>query len=110
MAVYIHQQFGFTIASGATLTYWYSWQNIPNVGPNHGPVIFTADPRSHQNGEVDLVTFDAMKCRNAPTGPPPGNPGTEVFYQFRVRNESGITATFDLEVVWGQITNPQAPW
>lgn len=110
MAVYIHQPFGFTIASGATLIVTYSWQNIKNVGPNHGPVIFTADPRSHQSGEVKLVTFDTAKCRSAPTGPPPQNPGTEVFYQFLVRSESAITATFDLEVVWGQITNPQAPW
>ena len=110
MAVYIHELSGFTIASGATLIVTCSWQNIPNVGPNHGPVIFTADPRSHQSGEVKLVTFDTAKCRNAPTGPPPQNPGTEVFYQFLVRSESAITATFDLEIVWGQITNPQAPW
>jgi hypothetical protein len=110
MAVYIHQSFGFTQAPGATLRYWYSWQNIAGVGPNHGPVLFTADPRSHQSSEVKLVTSDVAKCRNEPTGPPPANPGTEVFYEFSVRNDSSISAIFDLEVVWGQISNPQAPW
>jgi hypothetical protein len=110
MAVYIKQQFGWTIAKGATLGYWYSWENIPNVGPNHGPVIFTADPKSHQSGEVKLVTFDIKKCRRAPSGSPPK---TEVFYEFSVRSESAIDAAFDLEVVWGQVapSQPQSsPW
>jgi hypothetical protein len=110
MATYIHQQFGFTIAGGTSLRYWYSWQNIANVGPNHGPVLFTADPRSHQDGATNLVTFDVAKCRNAPTGPAPQNPGTEVFYEFSVRNDAATFTTFDLEVIWGQITNSQAPW
>ena len=42
MAVYLHDPVGFTIAGGATLIITVSWQNIQGVGPNHGPVIFTA--------------------------------------------------------------------
>jgi hypothetical protein len=106
MAVYINQQFGWTIAQGATLGYWYSWENIPNVGPNHGPVIFTANPRGHQNGGVILITFDVAKCRRAPTGPPQNPGATEVFYEFSVRSESDIDAVFDLELVWGQLASP----
>ena len=113
MAFSATQQFGFTIAKGATLRYWYSWENIPGVGPNHGPVIFTADPHSHQSGGVKLVTFDVAKCRRPPTGPPPQNPGTEVFYEFSVRSESDVDAPFDLEVVWGQVApvgQVVSPW
>jgi hypothetical protein len=91
-----------TIAKGATVHWTWNWQNIPNVGPNHGPVLFSADPASHQSAEVRLVTFDVAKCRNAP-GPGAGNPGTEVFYAFSVRNDSSIDATYNLEMVWGQV-------
>jgi len=110
MATYLNLITGFTVAPHATVRISVSWQNIQGVGPNHGPVIFTANPRSHQSGEVRLVTFDVATCRNAPTGPPPANPGTEVFYEFSVRNDSVITAVFDVELVWGQISNPGAPW
>lgn len=109
MAFYIKQQFGQTIAPGATLRFWYSWQGIPpsgGFGPNHGPVLFTADPVSHQNGEVKLITFDVAKCRNAP-------PNTEVFYEYSVRSQSAIAARFDLEVVWGRNAPPapqSSPW
>src|SRR6478609_5555445 len=103
MPTYIRADYGFTIAQGATLRYWVSWQNIPNVGPNHGPVIFAADPHSHQPGEVTLITFDVAKCRNAPTGPPPGNPGTEVFYELSVRSQSQVVAPFALGMVFRQI-------
>lgn len=91
-----------TITPGATVHWTWNWQNIPGVGPNHGPVIFAADPVSHQAAEVRLTTFDIAKCRNAPA-PGPGNPGTEVFYAFSVRNDSTITAQYNLEMVWGQV-------
>jgi hypothetical protein len=91
-----------TIAKGATLHWTWNWQNISGVGPNHGPVFFMADPVSHQSAEVRLVTLNLAKCRNAPTGPPPANPGTEVFYAFDIRNESTIDAQYHIEMVWGQ--------
>lgn len=91
-----------TIAKGATLHWTWNWQNIPNVGPNHGPVFFMADPVSHQAAEVRLVTLNLAKCRNAPSGPGPANPGTEVFYAFDVRNESSIDVEYHIEMVWGQ--------
>ena len=91
-----------TIAKGATLHWTWNWQNIPGVGPNHGPVFFMADPVSHQAAEVRLVTLNLAKCRNAPTGPGRDHPGTEVFYAFDVRNESSIDALYQIEMVWGQ--------
>jgi hypothetical protein len=102
-----------TIAKGATLHWTWNWQNIPNVGPNHGPVFFMADPDSHQAAEVRLVTLNLAKCRNAPSGPGPGNPGTEVFYAFDVRNESSIDARYRIEMVWGQVApagQTKNPW
>jgi hypothetical protein len=110
MPTYQRLQSGFTVAQGATALVFVSWQNIRGVGPNHGPVIFAADPRSHASAEVVLVTSDVAKCRNAPSGPPPQNPGTEVFYRFSVRNESSIDATYDIELVFGQISSPNGPW
>jgi len=99
---YLNLNLGFTIAAGASLgPYTASW----SVGPNHGPVIFTANPKPHQSQEVRLVTFDVAKCRSA-NGP--------VFYQFWIRNESAIDAVFDLELVWGihndSPGSPEAPW
>ena len=105
MANYFREQSGFTIAPGQTLTFITSWQNIPGVGPNQGPVIFAADPRPGQSAEIRLITSDVAKCRNAPTHPN----GTEIFYRWSVRNDSSITAVFDVERVWGQ-RNPQLPW
>lgn len=105
MANYFKVVKGFTIAPGQTLSYTWSWQDIPGVGPNKGPVIFYADPRSGQSAEVRLVLFDVAKCRNAPSHPN----GTEVFYSWSVRNDSSITAMFDVENVWGQ-RNSTDPW
>jgi hypothetical protein len=112
MATYLTNDYGFTVGAHSTVIVTVSWQNIPGVGPNHGPVIFTADPHSHLSDEVKLVTFDTAKCRNRPTGPSPQNPGTEVFYQFKVRNDSNIAAPFSLEMVFGEfgLTHSGQPW
>jgi hypothetical protein len=104
MAIYTKVMTGFTIAANTTLgPYTISWQ--ASAGPNHGPLIVTADPRSHQSAQVCLVASDLAKCRHAPPpGKPPGGAGaTEVFYTFSVTNKSNIDAIFDVEVVWGQI-------
>ncbi len=105
MPTYLNQGFGWTIAPGASLRYWYSWENIPGTGPNHGPVIFCANPKPRQGAEVKLVTFDNTKCRRA-NGP--------VFYEFSVRSESASDAIFDLEIVWGTHNDspgsPSVPW
>jgi hypothetical protein len=42
-----------------------------------------------------LVTYDFAKCRGGP-----GDPSApEVFYEFKIRNESSITVPFDLEIL-----------
>ena len=91
-----------TIAPGQTLGAWISWENIPGTGPNQGPLFVMADPKSHltdpkthQGGEVKLTTFDLTKCRRAPGA----GGSTEVFYELKIRSESQITATFDLEMI-----------
>jgi hypothetical protein len=71
--------------------YWLSWENQPG-GPNHGPLLVTADPEPHQPAEIKLTTFDIKKCRRA-NGP--------VFYEYSVRNNSSTDAFFSVEVVWG---------
>jgi hypothetical protein len=105
MATYFREQNGFTLAPGASVTLTTSWQNKPGVGPNHGVVVFSADPRSGQGDEVRLIVFEVGKCRNAPTHPN----GTEVFYTWSVRNDSSITATFDAEYITGE-NKAGAPW
>jgi hypothetical protein len=105
MATYYRSEDGITLAPGATLTLTTSWQNRPGVGPNQGLVLLGADPRSHQSDEVRLVVVEVGKCRNAPSHPN----GTEVFYVWSVRNDSAITATFDVEQVVGQ-KQSGSPW
>jgi hypothetical protein len=85
----------FTIAANrAVYGWWITWEGQPGVGPNQGPLFVMADPKSHQSKEVHLVTYDLTKCRRDPsTG------ATEVFYEYGVRNDSAITATFDLEII-----------
>jgi hypothetical protein len=61
MATYLRNDYGFTIGAHATVKVVVSWQNIPGVGPNHGPVVFTADPHSHLSDEVRLVAFDTAQ-------------------------------------------------
>jgi hypothetical protein len=86
----------WTLAANTSLWgYWLSWENIPGVGPNMGPLLIGADPVSHQSAEVDLAVFDLAKCRRAPDA----NGKTEVFYQFGFRNLSQIDAAFGFEVI-----------
>ncbi|HEY2159326.1 MAG TPA: hypothetical protein VGH33_27110 [Isosphaeraceae bacterium] len=92
-----------TIAPGQTIGAWASWENIPGVGPNQGPLFIMADPKPHQTdpktgqgGEIKLTTFDLTKCRR---GGGAGSGSTEVFYEYKIRSESQITATFDLEMI-----------
>jgi hypothetical protein len=85
----------WTLAAGATTGFWVSWENIEGTGPNHGPLVIMADPVSHQKAEIKLTTFDPTKCRRAP-GP---SGSTEVFYEFKIRNGSAITASYAVELV-----------
>ena len=85
----------WTLAAGATTGFWVSWENIQGTGPNHGPLVIMADPVSHQKAEVKLTTFDPTKCRRAPGA----NGSTEVFYEFKIRNDSAITASYGVELV-----------
>lgn len=76
-----------------TVWFEFDWQNIPGVGPNHGPIVVTASPKSHGDAETRLVVEDFAKCRNAP-------PKTEIFYFGNISN-LGAQATFaKLEGVW----------
>ena len=83
---------GYTIGPNQTQQWWWHWFGS---GPNQGPVIFTADPKSQQSAEVRLFTYDLAKCRGAPNSPN----GNEVFYRFKIRNESSIAAAFNLEII-----------
>jgi hypothetical protein len=80
----------WTIAPGVTLIGTISWEGIPGVGPNKGPLVIMADPKPGQAGQTKLITFDPEKCRR--------DKG-EVFYQFKMRSESDKTCTFDLEII-----------
>jgi hypothetical protein len=42
-----------------------------------------------------LVTYDFAKCR----GGPGDDHAPEMFYEFKIRNESSITVPFDLEII-----------
>jgi hypothetical protein len=106
VATYYNQDIHFSIPANTTLDYFYTWENIAGTGPNHGPVLFTADPEPGQPAEVVLTTFNIRKCRRA-KGP--------VFYQYSVRNNSSTAAFFSLEIVWGthreaKLHNPPEPW
>jgi hypothetical protein len=89
---------GFTI--GANQTQFWNWNWFGEAGPNRGPVIFRAMPKGPGQGGNNtvrnvLVTFDPAECRGGP-----GDPSApEVFYEFKIRNESSITVPFDLEIL-----------
>jgi hypothetical protein len=85
---------GMTIAKGGQLFWEWTWENS-GTGPNQGPVIFTADPVSHQSGLTDLVTTDIAKCRRAPGA----GGSTEVFYRFTVLNKGDIATNYNLEII-----------
>ena len=83
---------GFTIGPNATQNWSWNWFGF---GPNQGPVIFMADPKSGQSAEASLLTFDLAKVRGAPNSPH----GNEVFYRFKIKNLSNITVAFNMEII-----------
>jgi hypothetical protein len=88
---------GFTIAANETQYWWWNWFG---EGPNKGPVIFRASPKGkgekgNNTARNVLVTYDFDKCR----GGPGEDHAPEVFYEFKIRNESSITVPFDLEII-----------
>jgi hypothetical protein len=82
---------GFTI--GAEQTRYWNWNWFTDPGPipgaNKGPVIFRALAKGRSEGGNNtarnvLVTYDFAKCR----GGPGDDHAPEVFYEFKIRNES----------------------
>jgi hypothetical protein len=93
---YYQKYSGLTLAANTSVWgYGLTWENIPGVGPNHGPLLIGADPVSGQMAEVDVAMYDLAKCRRAPDA----NGKTEVFYQFGFKNLSQIDANFGFEVI-----------
>ena len=70
------------------------------TGLTKGPVIFRALPKGPAQGGNNtaknvLVIYDFAKCRGGP-----GDPSApEVFYEFKIRNESTVDVPFMLEIV-----------
>jgi hypothetical protein len=92
----------FTIAAGQTQPWlWNFFTDVHGVGqgPNKGPVIFRASPkgRAGQNPTARnvLVTYDFATCR----GGPGDQNAPEVFYAFKIRNESTVAVPFVLEII-----------
>ena len=98
MPSYLRIDRGFTI--GANQTQFWNWNWFGEAGPNKGPVIFRAMPKGPGQGGNNtvrnvLVTFDPAECRGGP-----GDPSApEVFYEFKIRNETNISVPFDLEII-----------
>jgi hypothetical protein len=84
---------GMTIAKNGSMFWEWTWEGSGH--PNMGPVIFTADPVSHQSGLTSLVTTDIAKCRRAPGA----GGSTEVFYRFTVLNRGDIDTNYNLEII-----------
>jgi hypothetical protein len=87
---------GFTI--GPRETQYWNWNWFGEGGPNKGPVIFAADPKGGQpspSAREVLVTYDIAKCRGGPGDPH----APEIFYEFKIRNESDVTVPFRLEII-----------
>ena len=87
----------FTIAAHGTALYHWGWTGQGQGEPNKGPVIFRALPKGPGQGGNNtvksvLITFDFATCR----GP---QPSPQVFYEFKVRNESTIPVSFLLEIL-----------
>ena len=91
----------WTIAANST-QFW-NWNFFtdtgPAGGPNQGPIEFRAIPRGSLKGVIIppnvLVTYDFAMCR----GGPGDDHAPEVFYEFKVRNESSIPVPFLLQFV-----------
>ena len=93
---------GFTI--GALLTQQWNWNfftdTAPGTGPNQGPIVFRAVPKGKSQGGNNtarnvLVTYDFAMCR----GGPGDDHAPEVFYEFKIRNESTVPVPFNLEFI-----------
>jgi hypothetical protein len=89
---------GFTIAAGTTQQWWWNW--FGDSGPNKGPVIFRASPKGKSQGGNNtarniLVTYDFAKCRGAPGD----QNAPEIFYEFKIRNDSSVDVPFMLEII-----------
>jgi hypothetical protein len=90
---------GFTIAAGTTQYWNWNWFSEAG-GPNKGPVMFRATPKGRSQGGNNtarnvLVTYDFAKCRGGP-----GDPSApEVFYEFKIRNESTVDVPFMLDII-----------
>jgi len=87
---------GYTIAANETQQWSWNWFGD---GPNKGPVIFRASPKGKAGGSNKatnvLVTYDFAKCR----GGPGDQNAPEMFYEFKIRNESTIAVPFMLEII-----------
>ena len=93
---------GWTI--GAHQTQYWNWNfftdHLPNTGPNQGPVVFRAVPKGPSQGgnntvRNELVTYDFAMCR----GGPGDDHAPEVFYEFKIRNDSSVDVPFNIEEV-----------
>ena len=93
---------GWTI--GAHQTQYWNWNfftdHLPNTGPNQGPVVFRAVPKGLSQGgnntvRNELVTYDFAMCR----GGPGDDHAPEVFYEFKIRNDSSVDLPFNIEEV-----------
>jgi hypothetical protein len=93
---------GWTI--GAHQTQYWNWNfftdHLPNTGPNQGPVVFRAVPKGQSQGgnntvRNELVTYDFAMCR----GGPGDDHAPEVFYEFKIRNDSSVDVPFNIEEV-----------
>jgi len=93
---------GFSIAAGQTQ--WWTWNfftdHAPGTGPNQGPILFQALPKGLSQGgnntaKNKLVIFDMAKSR----GGPGDDHAPEVFYEFKIRNESTVDVPFMLEMI-----------
>jgi hypothetical protein len=89
---------GFTIAPNTTQP--WVWNFFGSGGPNKGPILIRAVPKGQGQGGNNtarnvLVTYDFAVCR----GGPGDQNAPEVFYEFKIRNESSITVPFFLEMI-----------
>jgi hypothetical protein len=99
---------GFKIPANSTQHWTWRWpqpQGQP-PGPNRGPVIFRALPKGpggsgNNTAKNALVTYDIATCRGVAGSPE----GPQVFYEFKIRNESSVDVPFNLDIVtFGDLT------
>jgi hypothetical protein len=83
----------WTISPGATVGFSLSWGS----DSDHGPIVPMANPRipaAHPPpfGAAKLTTFDVAKGRG-------GQAQSQVFYEFKVRNDGTRSVIYDIELV-----------